>query len=236
MLANTPTARLIERCKRNAWEANVPTDEWQRCHSRLILALALGAAIPAQACWNDAATRYQVDSTLLYAIARTESGLNPLAIGRNRNGSRDIGLMQINSAWLSTLATYGISERDLLDPCTNIHVGAWILSYNFYRLGYTWDAVGAYNAVNPRSRRAYIDKVRRNLRTCAVSAQRSGCCPLALSASRCTPIRKIDHDRLLAPIEDRIHFASENRRNTLDTFRGGTKQNLDHRNLSLRSQ
>ncbi|MBI4294450.1 MAG: lytic transglycosylase domain-containing protein [Betaproteobacteria bacterium] len=139
-----------------------------------MLALALCATAPAHACWDDAATRYQVNSTLLHAIARTESGLNPVAIGRNPNGSRDIGLMQINSAWLSTLATYGINERELFEPCTNIHVGAWILSHNFYRLGYTWDAVGAYNAASPRLRHAYIDKVRHNLRTGAISAQRAG--------------------------------------------------------------
>ena len=149
------------------------TPQGQRHHTQLILTLVLCASLPAHACWDDAATRYQVDSALLHAIARTESGLNPLAIGRNPNGSRDIGLMQINSAWLSTLATYGISERDLFEPCTNIHVGAWILAYNFYRLGYTWDAVGAYNAVNPKSRRAYIDKVRRNLRTGADSSKRA---------------------------------------------------------------
>ena len=62
---------------------------------RSSIALALCAAIPAQACWDNAAQRYQLSSALLYAIARTESGLNPLAIGRNGNGSRDIGLMQI---------------------------------------------------------------------------------------------------------------------------------------------
>ena len=148
------------------------TNEGQRHHSRLFLAFVLYASVPAHACWDDAATRYQVNSALLYAIARTESGLNPQAVGRNGNGSRDIGLMQINSSWLSILATYGISERDLFEPCTNIHVGAWILSYNFYRLGYTWEAVGAYNAVSPRSRRTYIAKVRRNLRTGADSAGR----------------------------------------------------------------
>ncbi len=149
------------------------TNQRQRQHTQLILALVLWASVPAHACWDDAATRYQVNSALLHAIARTESGLNPLAVGRNPNGSYDIGLMQINSAWLSTLATYGISERDLFEPCTNIHVGAWILAYNFYRLGYTWDAVGAYNAVNPRLRRAYIAKVRRNLRMGADSSDRA---------------------------------------------------------------
>ncbi len=129
----------------------------------LSIALALAAALPAHACWDDAAKRYQVSSALLYAIACTESGLNPQAIGRNANGSRDIGLMQINSAWLPTLASHGISERDLFRPCTNIHVGAWILAGNVSRLGYTWEAVGAYNAANPALRRAYVEKVRCHL-------------------------------------------------------------------------
>ena len=130
---------------------------------RLGFALALCAALPAQACWEDAASRYQLSSALLYAIARTESGLNPQAIGRNTNGSRDIGLMQINSAWLPTLASHGIGERDLYEPCTNIHVGAWILAGNVSRLGYTWEAVGAYNAASPAMRRNYVEKVRRYL-------------------------------------------------------------------------
>ena len=138
--------------------------QWRQALSvRLSVALAFSAALPAHACWDDAATRYQVSSALLYAIARTESGLNPQAIGRNFNGSRDIGLMQINSAWLPTLASHGIGERDLFEPCTNIHVGAWILAGNVSRLGYTWEAVGAYNAASPALRRSYIEKVRRHL-------------------------------------------------------------------------
>ncbi len=130
-----------------------------------MLALVFCGAMPAQACWDEAAARYHVNSAVLYAIAQTESGLNPLAVGRNPNGSRDIGLMQINSAWLPKLAEYGITERDLFQPCTSIHVGAWILAHNIYRYGYTWEAVGAYNAVSPGKRRAYIKKVQRNLRT-----------------------------------------------------------------------
>ena len=148
-----------------AWEKQLQTTSGQRIRIRLTIACALCASLPAYACWDDAAARYQVNSTLLRAIARTESDLNPKAISRNRNGSRDIGLMQINSSWLPVLTSHGIAERDLFDPCTNIYVGAWILAQNFQRMGSGWDAVGAYNARLPALRRAYAWKVYRNLRT-----------------------------------------------------------------------
>ena len=128
-----------------------------------IIAISLIVAFPAHACWEQAAERYGVSPDLLYAIARTESGLDPQAIGHNRNGSRDIGLMQINSAWLPRLSKHGIAETDLFDPCTSIHVGAWILAGNVRRLGYTWEAVGAYNAAHPALRRAYAERVYRHI-------------------------------------------------------------------------
>lgn len=103
----------------------------------------------AHACLDHAAARYGISPTLLRSIAFVESRLKPDAVNdshRHRTGSYDIGLMQINSSHLKALAKHGIREADLFDACTNLMVGAWILSDLFRLHGVTWKAIGAYNA------------------------------------------------------------------------------------------
>jgi len=120
-------------------------------------------------CLTSAGARYGVPPELLRSIASAESGLDPLAVRINRDGSRDIGIMQINSWWLGILVRYGIGEADLRDACLNVHVGAWILAGNIERYGYTWRAVGAYNAgtgvdqASEQRRNAYALRVSRHL-------------------------------------------------------------------------
>jgi len=100
---------------------------------------------------------YGVSPQLLWAIAKVESDFIPHAINRNPNGTYDYGVMQINSVWAEKL---GIDIwRSLGEPCTNVRVGAWILAQCIQKHGYTWEAVGCYNASDKKKRQKYARKV-----------------------------------------------------------------------------
>ena len=118
-------------------------------------------------CFAEAAQRYGVDERLLMAIAKQESDFKPHATHTNENGSVDVGLMQIYSQHFKTLRRFNITEQSLLDPCVNVHVGAWILSMAIKEHGPTWRAVGAYNAGGKPEREAdrinYAAKVFKHL-------------------------------------------------------------------------
>jgi len=97
-------------------------------------------------CFSEASREYGVPEKLLRATAQVESGNNPRAIGKNPGGTRDLGLMQINSSHLGKLSKWNITENELLNnPCLNLKVGAWVMAENIRRHGYNWTAVGAYN-------------------------------------------------------------------------------------------
>lgn len=114
-------------------------------------------------CFHNSAIKYNVPVDLLIAIAQTESSMRTNAI--NDNGStQDLGVMQINTSWIPKLSReFGLKKHHLYEPCTNIDIGAWVLAHNFVQFGYTWNAVGAYNAKTPSKRVVYVRKVANNL-------------------------------------------------------------------------
>jgi soluble lytic murein transglycosylase-like protein len=114
-------------------------------------------------CLEDAARYHRVSVQLVRAIAQQESGMRANAINTNRNGSEDIGLMQINSSWLPKLSRYGITRRKLFDACVNAYVGTWILASNIKQFGPTWKAVGAYNAVSSSKQLVYANNIYRRI-------------------------------------------------------------------------
>ncbi|OXJ16384.1 transglycosylase SLT domain-containing protein [Burkholderia sp. HI2500] len=135
---------------------------------KIAATIALSCALAGVAradCLDDAAAFQHVSVSLMRGIAQVESGMNPSAVNTNTNGTVDIGLMQINSTWLPTLAREGITRESLFDACTNAYVGAWILSQNIRQLGANWNAIGAYNSASPDKRLAYARKVYDAIRT-----------------------------------------------------------------------
>lgn len=97
-------------------------------------------------CWDAAGAFHGVDPWLLYAIGYVESHHNPSSISKpNKNGTVDIGMMQINSVWLPELRRWGVPQGALVNACASTYIGAWIMAKNIRRYGYTWEAIAAYN-------------------------------------------------------------------------------------------
>lgn len=131
---------------------------------KTLLAGALQVLIPGLAfafCFEEAGSRYTLSPELLESIATIESGMNPAARNQNRNGSTDFGLMQINSYWIK--AANLDRDRLLNDACYNTQAGARVLRGCIDRYGYTWEAVGCYNATSTDKRKNYAWKVYRQI-------------------------------------------------------------------------
>lgn len=137
----------------------------------LLVVAAIAAAAPTKVsasdrgelpdCVDEVAQIYQIPVALLRAVRVVEGGRRGAVVGPNRNGTHDLGAMQINSAWLPTLGAYGIDREDVLgNDCTNLAVGAWVLRQSVDKYG-TWeDAISAYNTGRPLpAGRRYYAKV-----------------------------------------------------------------------------
>jgi soluble lytic murein transglycosylase-like protein len=120
-------------------------------------------------CFEEAAKQYGLNSNLLRSIAGVESRCQPAALHQNSNGSTDFGLMQVNSFWIDKL---GLDPGRLLqDPCYNVMTGAKILRQCVDRYGYTWEAVGCYNAASRDKRVSYSWKILRELKNSTPKSQ-----------------------------------------------------------------
>ncbi len=165
----------------------------------------------AKACWDQAASRYGVSAELLYAVARVESDLNPQAVNRThiqRTGSYGIGLMQIDSRHLPKLARFGITERHLYEPCTNIQVGAWLLADVMSRHGASWEAVGAYNAACTQLKGPSCQQARSRYAWKVYQKLPSVSTPLVAAANAAKPTTSISTSPgKRSPLNEDVHVA-----------------------------
>lgn len=129
-------------------------------------------------CFEEAGAQYSINPQILRAIAKVESNFNPAAVNKNSNGTYDVGLMQINSIWASTIGKE--RWRLLGDACYNTKTGAWILAGCMNKYGYTWKAIGCYNSQTPGKRDKYSKMVFDQLQRVKPLAQEAAYTPLKI--------------------------------------------------------
>ena len=118
----------------------------QKKQSHKMWALPLTVSQVPLSCINSVAQEFHIPAKLIISVLNVEGG----KVGessRNKNGTYDLGPMQINSSWWPTLYAYGITPQQVLfDPCINLKVGGWILSKNIADAKDLLTGVGDYNS------------------------------------------------------------------------------------------
>lgn len=119
------------------------------------------AAAPSQ--YDDlfkrAGKQHGVDWRDLKLLAAQESGMRPDAVGRNTNGTEDLGLMQHNSRYL---ADRGLTREDAMDPEKAVPAAAKLFSDLLQQHGGDRrKAYRAYNGSGPKAE-AYADSLMRS--------------------------------------------------------------------------
>lgn len=128
--------------------------------------VVLPAHLPAQ-CFVQTAVDYDLPAIVLVAMAKVESN-GRSAVGVNKNGSVDLGVMQHNTdSWVPHLArNYGILPQDLLaNPCQSIRAAGYVLrveqNHKSCKARDIWCGVGRYHSPNdPAKSTAYVQRVR----------------------------------------------------------------------------
>ncbi len=116
------------------------------------------------ACVFLAANTYEVPPAALMGIYQIEAGRLGQEVA-NKNGSYDLGPMQINTLWVPELSRrWGVSAttaRRLVrdDACTNVGVAAWILRQHLDETGNIAQAIAHYHSRTPVNGHNYKSKV-----------------------------------------------------------------------------
>ena len=125
-------------------------------------------AIPYLACMALVASLYDLPPRVLPSIHKVEGGM-PGSVHRNKDGSDDYGVMQINSLWLPALSTYtgltqrAVREKLITQPCFNIAAsGAIMRTYLNETRGDLMLAIGNYHSHTVPLNRRYQSKVIRS--------------------------------------------------------------------------
>lgn len=101
-------------------------------------------------CSISAAVRYEVPANIVLAVAEKEAG-KPGQWVKNSNGTHDVGPMQFNTAYLASLARYGITASDVAAAgCYAYDLATWRLRQHIrHDQGDLWTKAANYHSRTP---------------------------------------------------------------------------------------
>lgn len=112
-------------------------------------------------CSIQAAKNYNFDPIILLAVASVENGKAGQWV-KNKNGTHDVGPMQLNTAYLATLAKYGVTPKDAAQGgCYSYYLAAWRIKGHILkdRKGDLWTKVSNYHSYTPKYNERYRQKL-----------------------------------------------------------------------------
>lgn len=108
---------------------------------------------------------YNVPFLLLKVIAISEnSKMDPNLVRKNKNGTYDIGLFQINTAKITDKELKHIKKEDLKKPEVSTNVAAFILRKIILNKGYSWETIGEYHSKTDEHKQNWIKRVKDNFK------------------------------------------------------------------------
>ena len=116
-------------------------------------------------CMLLAAQTYQVPPAVMIGIMHVEGGRVGQQVGPNKNGTYDLGPMQVNSSWIPQLArAWNVDQKTAYrlvrdDGCVNVRVSAWILHKKIKDAGSLYKGIAHYNSATPGIGTRYAAKV-----------------------------------------------------------------------------
>jgi len=115
-------------------------------------------------CADESSRYYGLPVEAVCAIAHTEGG-RPGMAKQNKDGSYDLGVMQINDEqpWFRVLQSQGMT-RDRLknEGCENVWAGAYIIANEIYEAKDFWRGMGNYHNRRAPHHERYLSRVIKN--------------------------------------------------------------------------
>lgn len=108
-------------------------------------------------CIKKASKIYGVPLSVLFAVLATERG-KVGEVNHNKNGTIDVGPMQINTVHFDDARKYGLTPEILTNNgCANFFFGTWYLATLLEKHD-VWEAIGIYHSKTPYYKKRYQNR------------------------------------------------------------------------------